>query len=361
MPIWKISEDKPILIEETHFKKEKLLEEKLEDWLLSDPSIFGETLLILGRQVSIPDIKARLDILALDTMGNAVVIELKRGKLSDPVDMQALRYASYISRWRYQDFENQARSHLSKNNDPEFNFNDLFEHFCSNAGIDETPDINGDQRIIIVGSEVKDKLGSVALWLLEHTIDIRVIEINLFREGSNLFLQPQLIIPLPVSKFSEVGRSPKIDVSRPWIEDGRSWHLEKRCSSLTRDLFLSIDDLIRDNLEVEGPRWNQKFYVAYRIGNNNWMIIITSTSTLRLQFLVRSNSFDQSVIASKLGIEVFDKEDTFAEKLNLPSSVCVQNRNDDTDRVVIRVKDDFNIGSEKFLGFLNEAYAAFPK
>jgi hypothetical protein len=44
--------------------KEKLLEENLEDWVISDPSILGEPLLIIGRQVLIPDIKDRLDILA---------------------------------------------------------------------------------------------------------------------------------------------------------------------------------------------------------------------------------------------------------------------------------------------------------
>jgi RecB family endonuclease NucS len=74
-----------------------LLEHHLEDWIADKPEILGETLLIIGRQIIIPEVKDRLDLLALDPNGNAVVIELKRGPMSDPIDMQALRYASYLS------------------------------------------------------------------------------------------------------------------------------------------------------------------------------------------------------------------------------------------------------------------------
>ena len=130
MPIWKITERGPTKIPETKFKQEKLLEEKLEDWIVADPTILGEPLLVIGRQVLIPDTRDRLDILAVDPLGNAVIVELKRGHLKDPVDVQALRYASYISKWRFEDFENQARNFFGKVGDPDFNFNSLYDrHF----------------------------------------------------------------------------------------------------------------------------------------------------------------------------------------------------------------------------------------
>jgi hypothetical protein len=65
----------------------------------------------------------------------------------------------------------------------DFNFNEIFEGFCIQAGVDEIPDINANQPIIIAGSEVRDKLGSVALWLYEQNIDIKVIEIDSYKEG----------------------------------------------------------------------------------------------------------------------------------------------------------------------------------
>lgn len=359
MGLWKITDKGPQAVQETKFKQEKLLEEHLEDWICSDGTILGEPLFIIGRQVIIPDVKDRLDLLALDPQGNSVIIELKRGKLKDPVDMQALRYASYIANWKYTDFENIAQNFLGKVGDPEFNFNSLYESFCENAGEDEVPDINIDQRVIIVGSSVREKLGSVALWLYDHSIDIKVIDVRAYKDGSDVFIEPNIVVPLQVSKFSETGK-PKPDGS-PWLSDGKIWHLEKRCSPKTKGVFLRLAQLIQENFEVDGPRWNQKHYVSYRVKNYNWLAVITLPKTLRLDFLVKSSSFDGGDVAKKLNIVKFDKEESMSEKLALPSSVLIKKRNENTDRIFLRIKEDFNIESEEFLSFLKDAYKAFPK
>jgi hypothetical protein len=361
MPIWKITEDGPVEVTETRLKQIDLLERHLEDWVVANHALLGESLLVIGRQVMIPDFHDRIDVLALDTKGNAVVIELKRGEIKDPVDMQALRYASYISRWTFDDFENQARNHLGKTGDASFNFNEIYEEFCAEAGVDEVPDLNTDQRIIIVGAEVKAKLGSVALWLLEHNVDIKVIEMEVYREGGTVFLQPRVIIPQPVSRFSDAGQPKPQEGARPWIKNGRRWHLEKRCSAETREMLLTLDDLIRDNFEVDGPHWNQKFYIAYRVGRYNWLTVKTHASLLRLGFLVPTGAFDQHRLAERLGVAEFVTEESFADKLNLPSSVTVQSRNESTDRIYLRLKEDFVLNDERFLAFLQDAYQVFVK
>jgi len=86
MPIWKIEGNSPVKVSQTKLNQEKLLEQHLEDWVVADPGILGEPLLVMGRQVIIPEVKDRLDLLALDPQGNAVIVELKRGKLKDPVE-----------------------------------------------------------------------------------------------------------------------------------------------------------------------------------------------------------------------------------------------------------------------------------
>jgi hypothetical protein len=87
MALWRVTANGPVEIPQTKPKKAKLVESDLEDWVVKNPAILGEPLLVIWRQVLIPDIKDRLDVLAVDTAGNAVVIELKRGHLRDPVDV----------------------------------------------------------------------------------------------------------------------------------------------------------------------------------------------------------------------------------------------------------------------------------
>jgi len=357
MSLWRIKDNGPSKVPETKLKQEKLLEENLEDWICLDPTLLGEPLLLVGRQVMIPDTKDRLDLLAFDTQGNAVIIELKRGKLKDPVDIQALRYASYISKWSFEDFENQARNYMGKVGDPDFNFNSIYESFCED--IDETPDLNNDQRVIIVGSSVRDKLGSVALWMLEHGIDIKVIEMHAYKDGDEILIEPTTVIPFQVSKFEDTGRikSP----GSPWVKDGKNWHLEKRCSLKTKEVFVLLDTIIKENFDVDGPRWNQKLYVSYRINNYSWLSVITNPNSLRLDFMVKANSFRSDDISNRLKIAKFDKEESMSEKLGLPSSVLIKNRNENIDRIYLRVKEDFNMESEEFSTFLKDTYNAFPK
>jgi len=359
MTIWKITEKGPTKVSETKLKHEKLLEENLEDWIVANPEILGERLLIIGRQVLIPDTKDRLDVLAVDPNGNAVIVELKRGHLKDPVDIQALRYASYISKWRFEDFEKQAQNFLNKIGDINFNFNSLYESFCEDAGVDEIPNINQDQRVIIVGSAVREKLGTVALWLREHNIDITVMEVQAYKEGDNVLIQPTVIVPHQVTRFADTGRiRPE---GTPWVVDGKTWHLEKRCSPKTREMFQTLDKILQGKFEIDGPRWNQKHYVSYRINNYNWLAVITTPSFLRLDFLIKAGSFNADDIAKRLKIVKFDTEESLSEKLGLPSSVVVKNRNENTDRVILRIKDDIDLESEAFSKFLDDAHKAFPK
>jgi hypothetical protein len=349
MALWKITNGGPSKVKETKFKKEKLLEEHLEDWISKDSSMLGEPLLIFGRQVIIPDTKDRLDLLAVDIHGYIAIIELKRGQLKDPVDIQSLRYASYLSKWRFQDFENIARNYFGKVADPEFNFNDLYESFCSESGVDDIPDINVDQRIIIVGSSVREKLGSVALWLREHNIDIKLIEVQAYKEGEDLFIEPATIVPMPVSRFVSVGK-PGTE-GQPWTIDGKTWHLEKRCSPKTKEMLLLLDQILQDEFDLEGPRWSQKYYVAYPVNNYNWLIVHTKPKFLLLDFLVKAGSFETDGLAERLKIEKFDVDESLADKLGMPSSVFVKNRSPMSDRIRLRAKEDFHVKSEAFIEF----------
>jgi len=166
---------------------------------------------------------------------------------------------------------------------------------------------------------------------------------------------------MPVSRFVSVGKPGADGQQQPWGSDGRTWHLERRCGPKTKAMMLTLDQILQDEFDLEGPRWNQKYYVAYPVNGYNWLTIHTKPSFLVLDFIVKAGAFTTDTLAKHLGVEVFDMDDPLAEKLGLPSSVFVKNRNPSSDRVRFRMKQDFDLTTEAFRTFLKDAFRAFTK
>lgn len=108
----------------------------------------GEPLLVVGRQVVIHEINDRIDLLALDRQGNVVVIEIKREDITAPVDIQGLRYASYVSGWKADDLQRVAAEFIGED---EEDFTQFAEFAESEGADEETPLLEADM-------ELKDKM-----------------------------------------------------------------------------------------------------------------------------------------------------------------------------------------------------------
>ena len=75
-------------------------------------------------------------------------------------------------------------------------------------------------------------------------------------------------------------------------------------------MFVKLDQIVQEHLEVDGPRWNQKHYVSYRVNNLNWLAVVTMPKTIRLDFLVKKGAFRSDDIATRLQVKKFDKEES---------------------------------------------------
>ena len=74
---------------------DRVAEAQLESWLIANPALAGEPLLILGSQLAeFAEDKDRLDVLAVDKQGEIVLIELKVDGQFRLTDLQALAYAA---------------------------------------------------------------------------------------------------------------------------------------------------------------------------------------------------------------------------------------------------------------------------
>ena len=90
--LWEVSSEKQLL-EIPH--NEISLEGDLENWLENDVSILDPDLLVIGRQVPTA-FGGRIDLLCLDSNGDTVVVEIKKGQTPREVTAQALDYASWV-------------------------------------------------------------------------------------------------------------------------------------------------------------------------------------------------------------------------------------------------------------------------
>jgi hypothetical protein len=124
-------------------------------------------------------------------------------------------------------------------------------------------------------------------------------------------------------------------------------------------MLLKVDQIIRDNLDVDDPQWGQKSYVSYKIGNNMWLWIYTYTRSLVLDFKVKAGTFEEDQLAQRLQIEADSSIETRSEKLQV-SAVKVEARDEVRAIIQLRIRESFDLSSQRFLDFLKDALNAFP-
>jgi hypothetical protein len=168
----------------------------LQEWLEANPEALGEDFLIIQKEFSgFNDTNERLDLLALDKKGNAVIIENKLDDTGRDVTWQALKYASYCSTLTKEQIRNIYQQYLDKRGQDEEATNKLSEFF-NNAEYEElTINISQSQRIILVAGSFRKEVTSTVLWLLNFKIKMQCFKALPFALGEQLFLTVEQIIP----------------------------------------------------------------------------------------------------------------------------------------------------------------------
>lgn len=190
----------------------------VEEWIEKTPEIIGEELLIIYKELMLPS-RIRLDLLAIDKKANLVVIELKRDDSGTDVEWQAIKYTSYCSNFLQEDIFKYYAEYLQSDEDEA---QLKIEEF-----IDEEIDkLNEKQRIILVSKEFHSDVISAVLWLRDYEIDIECVRLQLYLDKNNqLFITPDLIIPLPEAKDYMQKRETKQKETKRSIKS--SFSLEK--------------------------------------------------------------------------------------------------------------------------------------
>jgi|SRR5690554_1129672 len=187
--LWQIDDTNSV----KQVRKERLdYENRLEKWLIEDISILSNNLAVIGSQVVTPYGK-KIDILAINSIGELVIIELKRDKTYREVVAQALDYATWVKDLDYDDLNTM----LNKYGKSEYK--DIEDFFSSTFNIDaEEIEFNSDHKMLIVGSEIDDSTIRIISYLSQEpfSVNINAVNFNYFKDSNGKeFLAQSFILP----------------------------------------------------------------------------------------------------------------------------------------------------------------------
>ena len=197
--------------EETDFKSNKILERQhIEKWIENYPAILGEELLVITTEYDKFDkTNERLDILALDTGGNLVVIELKRDDSGKNVDLQAIKYAAYCSTLQLSDICQIYQDHR-KNLGETLSDEQARERILEFIENEEFEEVNESPRIILVSRQFRAEATASVLWLRKFGIDISCVKLSPYEIGNGeIAFESNIVIPLPEARDFIVGMERK--------------------------------------------------------------------------------------------------------------------------------------------------------
>jgi hypothetical protein len=197
----------------------------LQEWLANNPDALGEELLIIQKEFDgFNDTRERLDLLALDKLGNLVVIENKLDDSGRDVTWQVLKYASYCSSLKKSQIIKIYQDYLSRT-DPEKKADEALSVFFDNTEIDEIQLNKGlTQRIMMVAANFRKEVTSTVLWLLNYNVRIQCFKVTPFALDDKLLLNVEQIIPLRDAEEYSISIAEKTQEDVAVQEEQKSRH-----------------------------------------------------------------------------------------------------------------------------------------
>lgn len=284
--------------------------ENLQEWIANNPTFFDEELLVIQKEFcGFDKTQERLDLLALDKLGDVVVIENKLDDSGRDVMWQALKYASYCASLSKLQIKNIYQQYLDKNGmeeDAEANISDFMEASDFKEVI-----LNKSQRIIMVAGNFRKEVTSTVLWLLNnYKLRIQCFKITPYSLTDQLFLNVEQIIPVKEQEEYMIRMAEKKQEDSDAQEELKSRHkvrmefwnklLEKINNSDTK-LFQNVnpskDNWITGGVGMTGVSLN--FVVSKNYGRSE--LYISRGSTEENKFIFDSLNEKKEQIESDFG------------------------------------------------------------
>jgi hypothetical protein len=163
------------------------IESRLEDILAHDISIAHPGWLVIGRQVQTAYNKF-IDLLAIDSAGDLIILELKKDKTSREVVAQVLDYGSWVRDLKDDDIGKIFEAYKAKYA-PHMKGKSLNEVFEERFHQPIPSELNSAHSLVVATTSVDSQTQRIVDYLWEdYNVDINVMFFNFFQSQSELFL-----------------------------------------------------------------------------------------------------------------------------------------------------------------------------
>jgi len=186
-------------------------ESDLELILENNPENFFDDgkILIIGRQV-LTNLGSWIDLLGLDSFGNTVVIELKRGKSPRETVAQLIEYASFVDNLDYEQLNGIFQNYIGEESSLDIYHQ---EHF--NSKNIENVSFNKASKLVIVAQDISQAIKQTALYLRKKGIDIYCMEFKYFLNyASEKLITTDFVVGDDTfirSEIKSISQLPKVD------------------------------------------------------------------------------------------------------------------------------------------------------
>ena len=206
--MWRIDGDTPKRLSSATLPSEATLEQYLE----KDPSLLGERLLVIGRQVKTSHGKF-IDLLAMDAEGNLHVLELKRDKTPRDVVAQVLDYGSWVSTLDRDSIIDLANEHRG---DEEFEA--AFEGVFGTSAPDE---LNAELQLTIVATDLDPASERIVTYLRTFGVPVNAVFFSYHEDDGRRYLARSWLAREEESEGGPTAYAKKKGKRAEW--NGRDW------------------------------------------------------------------------------------------------------------------------------------------
>jgi len=246
--------------QEKHIKERNDLQRLLKEQI----NILSPNLLVVAEEFGDwEDSNRRIDLLAIDTDANLVVIELKRTSDGGHMELQALRYAAMVSAMTFTQVCDAYENYL-KVNHKELNPEKSILEFLEWNEPDEE-EFGKDVKIILASADFSKEITTTVIWLNERGLDIRCFRMLPHDMNGRTILDIQQIIPLPEAEAFQIKVREKTQAARIARSQKGQWNIDKLLKTIKENTDEKIADLAKDIYDWSGHLMNKIWWSEAKI------------------------------------------------------------------------------------------------